>query len=268
MAFAEFGGRLVAGIGSLVRLYEIGKKKLLKKCETKKISSVVTGLNVAGQRIFVSTMNESFNVLRYKPNENQLYLFADDAMTRWLTTATLLDYDTIAGSDKFENFFVYRLPTGCDEESEEDPMGTKYKWEMGFLQGAAYKMDLIAQFHRGDVITSMKKASLTGEGGNSVIIYATALGSIGVFVPLETREEIDFFLHLEMYMRLEMAPLCGRDHQMYRSSYGPVKCVVDGDLLEEFAVTDKTKRKALSSELDKTPSEIDKKLEEIKNKIF
>ena len=62
-----------------------------------------------------------------------------------------------------------------------------------------------------------------------MIVYATAMGAIGVFTPFETREEVDFFMHLEMYMRIEMTPLCGRDHQMFRSAYGPVKCVVYGE---------------------------------------
>ena len=62
--FCEFQGRLLVGIGHIVRIYELGKKKLLKKCETKKLTSMVTGLSVAGQRIFVNTVNESFHVLR------------------------------------------------------------------------------------------------------------------------------------------------------------------------------------------------------------
>lgn len=215
----------------------------------------------------MNTMNESFHVLRYKPNENQFYLFADDAIPRWLSCSAILDYDTIAGCDKFENFFVYRLPPGCDEENDEDPMGTKYKWEMGFLHGAAFKLDLVAQFHRGDLITSIKKCSLSG-GSESQIVYATSSGAIGVFVPFETREEVDFFVHLEMYLRLELPPLCGRDHQMYRSAYGPVKCVVDGDLCEEFTSMNSSKQKSLGTELDKSPNEIAKKLEEIKNKLI
>ena len=63
MAFIEFQGKLLVGIGNVVRLYDIGKKHLLKKCETKKLTSTVTGLQVSGQRIFVSTMNESIHVL-------------------------------------------------------------------------------------------------------------------------------------------------------------------------------------------------------------
>ncbi len=267
MAFAEFQGKLLAGIGNYVRLYEIGKKKLLKKCETKKLTSLITGLNINGQRIFVNTMNESFHVLRYKPNENQLYLFADDSLTRWLTCAAVLDYDTIAGCDKFENFFVYRLPQGCDEESEEDPMGSKYKWDVGYLNGAAYKMELIAQYHKGDLITAIKRCSLNGSS-ETLLVYGTSSGSIGVFTPFDTREEVDFFVHLEMYLRIESQPLCGRDHQMFRSAYGPVKCVIDGDLCEEFSAMEFAKQKVMAGELDKTPVEICKKLEETRNKIL
>jgi splicing factor 3B subunit 3 len=87
-------------------------------------------------------------------------------------------------------------------------------------------------------------------------------------MPFETREEVDFFVHLEMYLRIESQPLCGRDHQMYRSAYGPVKCVIDGDLCEEFSALEFSKQKIMATELDKTPVEIYKKLEEIRNKIL
>jgi splicing factor 3B subunit 3 len=122
-----------------------------------------------------------------------LYLFADDIIPRWLTSAVVLDYDTIAGVDKFENFFVCRLPYGCDEESEEDPMGTKHKWEIGYLSGAAFKMDQIAQYHKGDLITSLRKCSLS-QGSSNLLVYGTTTGSIGVFIPFENREVYKYLL--------------------------------------------------------------------------
>ena len=39
-------------------------------------------------------------------------------------------------------------------------------------------------------------------------------------------QDIQFFQHLEMYMRQEHATLCGRDHLHYRSYYIPVKVCV------------------------------------------
>ena len=35
-ALTAFKGRLLAGVGSVLRIYELGKKKLLRKCEYKK----------------------------------------------------------------------------------------------------------------------------------------------------------------------------------------------------------------------------------------
>lgn len=35
MAFNEYKGRLIAGVGSILRVYELGQKKLLRKVENK-----------------------------------------------------------------------------------------------------------------------------------------------------------------------------------------------------------------------------------------
>lgn len=35
MAICSFQGRLLVGIGRMLRLYDMGKKKLLRKCENK-----------------------------------------------------------------------------------------------------------------------------------------------------------------------------------------------------------------------------------------
>jgi len=56
------------------------------------------------------------------------------------------------------------------------------------------------------------------------------MGGICAFLPFEKKEELDFFTHLEMFLRIESQPLAGRDHVMFRSSYAPVKDVIDGDL--------------------------------------
>lgn len=58
------------------------------------------------------------------------------------------------------------------------------------------------------------------------------MGSIGAFLPFQTKEDIDFFVHLEMYLRLDVLPLAGRDHVMFRSFYGPVKVTIDISLLK------------------------------------
>ena len=67
-----------------------------------------------------------------------------------------------------------------------------------------------------------------------VILYSTVMGSIGALYPFNSREDIDFFVHLEMHMRQEAQPLCGRDHMAFRSAYFPTKDVVDGDLCAQY----------------------------------
>ena len=137
----------------------------------------------------------------------------------------------MAGVDKFENFFVARLPVGCEDDAEDDPTATKFKWENGYLNGAAFKMEEVCQYYMGEVGTCLAKAKLS-PGTQEAIVVGSVSGGLTALVPFETREEIDFFVHLEMYLRIEAQPLCGRDHVTYRSMYVPVKDVIDGDLCE------------------------------------
>ena len=57
----------------------------------------------------------------------------------------------------------------------------------------------------------------------------------GALLPFTSREDVDFFSHLEMHLRAEAPPLAGRDHMAYRSAYFPVKDAIDGDLCEQYA---------------------------------
>lgn len=45
-------------------------------------------------------------MVRYKRQENQLIIFADDTHPRWITCTTILDYDTVATADKFGNIAI------------------------------------------------------------------------------------------------------------------------------------------------------------------
>ncbi|KAL0313864.1 UNVERIFIED_CONTAM: Spliceosome-associated protein A [Sesamum angustifolium] len=74
---------------------------------------------------------QSFHYCKYRRDENQLYIFADDTVPRWLTAAQHIDFDTMAGADKFGNVYFVRLPQDVSDEIEEDPTGGKIKWEQG-----------------------------------------------------------------------------------------------------------------------------------------
>jgi len=116
-------------------------------------------------RIFAADVEESVHILKYKPEEGQLYIFADDVLKRWITQFCLLDSDTFVAADKFENVFICRLPAGCEDDAEDDPTATKFKWENGHLNGAAFKLEAISQFFVGEVGTQVQKCCLDSAGG-------------------------------------------------------------------------------------------------------
>ena len=117
----------------------------------------------------------------------------------------------------------------------------------------------------GETIVSLSKSALI-PGGSDSLVYTTLSGSVGMVVPFTSMEDHDFFQHLEMHLRGENPPLCGRDHLSYRSSYYPIKNVIDGDLCEQFNTLDPNKQKSIAEELDRTPAEVSKKLEDIRTR--
>jgi len=73
------------------------------------IPNFVTGIHTMGNRVIVADIQDSFHFVRYKRAENQLIIFADDTNPRWVTASCLLDYDTVAGADKFGNINVVSM---------------------------------------------------------------------------------------------------------------------------------------------------------------
>lgn len=81
-ALAWLGGKLLAGIGRVLRLYDLGRRRLLRKCENRHIPNLIVDIQPIGQRVYVGDVQESVYCLRYKKRENQLIIFADDTHPR------------------------------------------------------------------------------------------------------------------------------------------------------------------------------------------
>jgi len=257
----------MGGLAKTLRIYDLGKKKLLRKCENRAFPNFLVTLNAIGDRIIVGDIQESFHFVKYRKAENQLFCFADDTFPRWLTAACMLDYDTMVGGDKFGNIFVARLPDKVNDDLVDDPTGMKVRPDSGLLNGAPHKLQEIVQYHVGEAILSIQRAALV-PGGTEVIVYVTVMGGIGCLLPFTTRDDVDFFQHLEMHMRQAQTPLCGRDHLAYRSYYYPCKDVVDGDLCEQFNLLKHETQLSISNELDRNPNEVLKKLDDIRNRVL
>lgn len=110
MAITEWKGKILCGIGNRISAYELGKQKLLKKAEIKELNTSITGIQVFGDRIFASSVNDSIHVYKYRQKEQTFYEVADDILPRWMTCFQVVDYHTVVGADKFENIFVSRIP--------------------------------------------------------------------------------------------------------------------------------------------------------------
>jgi splicing factor 3B subunit 3 len=109
---------------------------LLKKYDNRNFKSTIVRILSQDDKVYVADTQQSVKVLKFKPEMGLFYVFADDVINRWVTNFCLLDEDTMAGVDKFENFFVNRLPPGSEDDAEDDPTIQKINWESGYLGGA------------------------------------------------------------------------------------------------------------------------------------
>ncbi|KAF8907837.1 CPSF A subunit region-domain-containing protein [Gymnopilus junonius] len=263
LALLAFQGRLAAGVGKALRIYDIGKKKLLRKVENKTFTTAIVSLATQGSRIIVGDMQESIQFAVYKAPENRLLTFADDSQPRWVSAMALVDYNTVVAGDRFGNVFVNRLDPKISDQVDDDPTGAGVLHEKGMLMGAPHKTKMLAHFHVGDLITSIHKVSLVA-GGREVLLYTGLHGTIGILVPFVSKEDVDFISTLEQHMRTEQGSLVGRDQLSWRGYYVPVKAVVDGDLCETYARLPAAKQQSIAGELDRTVGEVLKKLEQLR----
>jgi hypothetical protein len=58
---------------------------------------------------------------------------------------------------------------------------------MGKLGGAPHKLDNSIQFHVGDTITALARATMQ-PGGSEVLLYGTIMGGVGAFFPFQAKE--------------------------------------------------------------------------------
>eukprot|EP00180_Rhodochaete_pulchella_P001937 Plantae.Rhodophyta-Rhodochaete_pulchella.ctg2915.p2 GENE.Plantae.Rhodophyta-Rhodochaete_pulchella.ctg2915~~Plantae.Rhodophyta-Rhodochaete_pulchella.ctg2915.p2 ORF type:complete len:218 (+),score=28.91 Plantae.Rhodophyta-Rhodochaete_pulchella.ctg2915:3-656(+) len=214
-----------------------------------------------GERIFLGDIQEGVHLVSYKPTVNQFFLLANETTPKWVTASCLLDYSTVATGDKFGNFSVSRLPPEISGAAEDDPVA-------GSLREGSYALDnkMVTEcsFHVGSMVQIISTGMFGGT--HEAIIYGTLEGAIGVMAPFLVQSEISFFQQLEQQLRDRDLSLCGREHLSYRSAFSPNRHVVDGDLCELFLQLSHKNQKEVAEEIDRTPAEIMRKLEDMRDR--
>lgn len=271
-ALYAFNGRLLVGVACDLRLYECGRSRLLRKTQCKLGSPVVT-IRTQGLRIYVGTARDSHSLIVYRPDSNGLVPIADDPLPRGIVSDCLLDYDTLAGSDRFGNFFIDRLPAAISESLEQDRflagsgVGSDAR---EYLLAAPEKFEKLAEFHVGDVITVMERIAWAGEAGREAIWYVTVSGAIGCFLPFPTKSFAATAQSIEKALASASSSqidLLMRSHVAYRSSFSPVKSVIDGDLVEQLLALPEEQQHALAQSIDQKLPEMKRKIEDLRRLI-
>ncbi|KAJ5733568.1 Pre-mRNA-splicing factor rse1 [Penicillium malachiteum] len=266
LALLAFQGKLLAGIGPILRLYDLGVRQLLRKSQAPVVPSTIVGLQTQGSRIVVSDVRESVTYVVYKHQENVLIPFVDDSISRWTTSTTMVDYETVAGGDKFGNLWLLRCPNKVSEEADEDGSGAHLVHERGYLQGTPNRLELMVHYYTQDIPTSLHKTQLVA-GGRDIVVWTGFQGTIGMFVPFASREDVDFFQSLETQLAAQHPPLAGRDHLIYRGYYAPSKGVIDGDLCEMYFLLPNNTKMTIAAELDRSVREIERKISDMRTRV-
>lgn len=273
-----FNGRLLVGMDNYLRIYDLGQKQLLRKSSTQfeYCNKFVKLLYQGGERIVVGDASNSISFMRFDDNENRFISIADDIMKRQITSIATLDYDTVIGGDKFGNVFVSRLSKAISLRSDED--WGLIKNQESYLNGASSRLTPLCEFCLHDIPTAFFKGTLVYAGSQESIIYSGLQGTIGLLIPLLSKQEVEFLVKLELALREEFGNfsenfdkskemnILGKDHLKFRSYYNPTKNVIDGDLIEKFYTLNMVSKLKISSKVDRNPSEIDRKIADLRGR--
>jgi splicing factor 3B subunit 3 len=214
-ALLPFQGRVAVGVGNDLRIYDLGMRQLLRKAQAQGATpNMIVDLQTQGSRIVCADIQESVSYVTYKFTDNNLIPFADDSIARWTTATAMVDYETTAGGDKFGNLWLVRCSQKASDEADEEGSGAHLIHERQYLGGTSNRLEPMVNFFCQDIPVSIQKTTLV-PGGREVLLWAGLKGTIGILIPFESREDVDFLQSLETQLRAEEPPLAGRDVSPY-----------------------------------------------------
>lgn len=221
LCMTGMGGMLLAGIGNLLRLYDLGIKRLLRKAECR-VPHAAVALETQGWRIYVLDLHAGPMMGQWRGEEGRLVIQADDVLPRPSTHAlAILDYDTMIGADRVGNVWASRWSAHLPQEN----IVATGKQENLF--GAAMRLDRLVEFNLGDTVVKLLKLE-------DRLVYVTVQGAIGQLIPMRSKRKAQMLQALELALRNVANPLA-RDHLAYRSHWVPAKGTIDGALCAQYA---------------------------------
>lgn len=242
-AMVPFRDMVAVGVGKALRLYALGKKRLLRKGELRSLarSGICALATTGGDRLFVGDVQHSVSVCDFSGGTTgTLTLVARDIVSRWTTSIAALDYRTVAIGDKFGNLCVLR----CAAQRETPTFDT---------------LETLAAIHVGAAISRVAFDGVS-------IRYSTMHGAMGALTAFETDSEHTVVRGVERWCARELS-ICGRDHTAWRSTFYPVKNVVDGDLAEKVLGMDAEKRAKIAKQVARPLADIVRVMDELRWKI-
>ena len=278
---ASFHRRLVVACGSTLRLYEKGKKKLLRKCEFVSPNMMFLSVNVVGDRIVVSTLSHSVCLFAYSNDSNQFVLIADHPQPRFVTAACAIDSESVAAADKFGNLYVVRLPAYQQRQLESadaaeiERLVKSKQLAAAMTQNAVnrsaapFELSTIANTFVGSMVTAVCKCQLSAHS-HEILLATTLSGALIAFIPLTNRDEIDLLSLLQIHIRQSVATttIGGHDHLQWRSSYWTVQSVIDGELIESFNQLNSEHQQRIAEQLNTKREHITRKIEDVRTRII
>ncbi|CAN3359715.1 pre-mRNA-splicing factor Rse1p [Diutina catenulata] len=265
-----FQGRLLVGVGSEIRTYDVGTRQLLFKGVSRMAAGpIVTMQPLGGDRIGVGYAHQGVSMVHYDAGDGHFHDFAWDANARHIISATPLDHTSVAGSDRFGNVFVSSLDDDVSRQADTEWYLVKAKEP--YLQGPPFRTMAGAQFWVNDVVVSMARASMVFGGGQEALVYFGFSGSTGILLPIVSSSELKFLQRLEAAMRAqvnEQTSLLGKDQLKFRGYYDPVMNVVDGDFVERFLRLGEAEKQAVATQVERSVVEVTRKINEIRDRAL
>ncbi|TDG48387.1 hypothetical protein AWZ03_005132 [Drosophila navojoa] len=226
-ALVEFNGKVLAGIGSFVRLYEwTNEKELRMECNIQNMIAALF-LKAKGDFILVGDLMRSITLLQHKQMEGIFVEIARDCEPKWMRAVEILDDDTFLGCETHDNLFVCQKDSAATTDEERQLLPE------------------LARFHLGDTVNVFRHGSLVmqnvGERTtpiNGCVLYGTCNGAIGIVTQIP-QDFYDFLHGLEERLKKIIKSVGKIDHTYYRNyqintKVEPSEGFIDGDLIESF----------------------------------